>query len=213
MRTAFIAIILLAGGLLAFSPSASACHATGNGIYFGHNIDPFNEREYYWSEDCDYASSPVDCTITPIFEYGDPTPIYGLREGLYVYECQTASGNGRSETSISVRQDFDESRCVPIPYMAVVGQQVPGSGESHCTPRSVEENREAEANTPAFIPTTYGYMLIFRDPVGGHYNYWDLNTAEIASACLFSSPDTTHPVRWGILQAGPAEVRYVNCPH
>lgn len=206
-----VAVLLLVAASIAI-PQAIACHDDEyRGFGFWHTVDPVYEEENRWNEgSCSVSDHPVSCEVTPIVQAGSPTNFNGYRRGVYLYDCDTYASS-RTYWSVNGSQDLGEPRCQEIPYVAVLGVPVPGTGGSHCIPpqQYVNATHSEEVRTQEGIIRERGVFLIYDGPSQPAYTV--LSPTHLASACSNPRPGS-NDVPYGALTIGTFEIRYLNCP-
>lgn len=194
---------VLLGPALITSPTATACSGSFGGSY---QIDPVFAQYRQWHWDSNWCASwpgdwvPLSCEVVPVIEIGDPI-VNGYREGTYLYACDLALGS-HTDNRVSVSDPGGGAPvCQTVPDVFILGQHVPGTGQTYCTPNG-GTSVPVPLDTPDAVPSR-GYFQVY--PYG--YNYFDV--AQAIGRC--TQPGWESGVH-GYLSLGPAgSVWYVNC--
>lgn len=185
-------------------PSTADCRT-----YHYRYIDPVGEYEIRYDHDSinncsgEGQVTRIECDVTPLVEIGEPT-IHGYRHGVYAYECDASSGVGMTV----VGADFGGTKCQYVPYLAVGGEQVPGTDETYCSPPEAY----VPAESPEVVPST-GVFIVYRG-LNGYDTYLVIDAANLASTCSFPFTLTADPETMALYaEAAGMRVTYLTCPY
>jgi hypothetical protein len=166
---------------LGIIPSTAACvgyHQTFIDPVYKYRLDGvYDTPATCWES----SWTPIECTIVSLAELGEPTSVNDYRQGVYAYTCETA-GSVAWSPSASTSTDLGDPTCAPVPYLSVGGNQVPGTGETHCTPQRVEESRRETVESDDVIPST-GIFIVYVEPTTNNAQYRVIDSTHLARLC------------------------------
>lgn len=192
-------LLLVVAAPTSFSEAACAPNTATYHVSFLRPWADTYSRTLFDDDGCQIGRETVSitCDHAPIVENGPVYPHTGLRDGTYSFSCQESVEMNR-ETGATYENGELGARCEYVPYLAVLGQPVPGSDATHCTLDASETTVAPEDPTPA-VPLVGAFSIKHRET---GYSWSTFSPAEL-------------PLCLGNAEAGDAtlgvRVTYMEC--